>query len=339
MTKTARSSFEKYLSEVAGHKLLGKEGEIALAQEIEQLEVAAWSLLLRHKPAAPFLGDHGIDQSETAAAMRAADRERERFTKMLHILDSHLEGRKRWAIRRKEIACLELLAQRARQKFMQGNLKLVVKIASKFNNRGLALEDLVQEGNLGLVKAIDKYEYQRGFRFSTYATWWIKHAVQRAVLNTAHTVRRPVHIQELVMKIMRVQTQITSEKRREPTDEEVAEMLEVPVSKIRSVRVHVQASATRSIDVDPDDEDTTPLQLASDDTSPLDTLIQSQDERRVAAMLRTLKPIQADVLRRRFGLGGAESVTLSKIGKDLGLSRERIRQLQNEALDNLRANL
>ena len=297
---TAQSSFESYLSRIARHPLLGKEGEITLAKEIEELEVAAWVLLLSYTPAAKVVAG-ALSNKDLAHAssrtIREADRERVLLDELLATLDGSFARNRGWVACRKMIASIEDRARQARQKFMKANLKLVVKISNKFRGQGLSPEDLIQEGNLGLIKAIDRYDYSRGFRFSTYGSWWIKHAIQRAVVNTKHTVRRPVHIQEAIQKVMRAQTKITADKNRLATDEEVAEMVDVSVSKVRSIRLQIVTAATASFDSEDEADVGATIGLSLDEPSPLDSLIQKQEVSRVEALLNTLKPIQATILR------------------------------------------
>jgi len=228
-----------------------------------------------------------------------------------------------------------------RNRFAEANLRLVVRIANRFQRTGLTLHDRVQEGNLGLMKAVDRFDPARGFRFSTYATWWIKHAIRRAVVNRGRTIRLPAHLQAVAGKIAQARKELGVELEREPTNEELAEALAMHVDKVALV---VSAIGQRSLSLDAqigEDEDRSIADVLPDDDSvaPDEVIAADWDVRRMQGQLLALSPMERDILSQRFGLNGADERTLTEIGGQYSLSRERIRQLQQKALHRMRARL
>lgn len=228
-----------------------------------------------------------------------------------------------------------------RNRFARANLRLVVRIAHRFQRSGLTLHDRVQEGNLGLMKAIDRFDPQRGFRFSTYASWWIKHAIRRAVVNRGRTIRLPAHLQATAHKLAQTRAQLRFELNDEPSTRQLAEAMEMPLDKVEAV---MDAAGQRSISLDTkfaeDDERSVGDMLADEATEDLEDLVaEAWDSQRLRGHLLHLSPMEQDILRQRFGLDGQEESTLTDIGGQYALSRERIRQLQQKALQQLRARL
>ncbi|HEX4452273.1 MAG TPA: sigma-70 family RNA polymerase sigma factor [Kofleriaceae bacterium] len=231
-------------------------------------------------------------------------------------------------------------ANDARNDFVKANLRLVVSIARRFNHGRMALADLIQEGNLGLLKAVERYDYKRGFRFSTYASWWIRHAISRALADKGREVRLPVHMIDAQHRLAKARRQLTGELGRQPTSEEIARATNMPLDKVEKMRSWL---LEQSISLDKpvgDDEGRVLGEVLEDpdreDISPTGDLEWEALTNEVKAMLGELRPIEADILRQRFGLGTEQELTLKEIGDKYNLSRERIRQLQEQALGKMR---
>jgi len=237
----------------------------------------------------------------------------------------------------KHLDVAEEKVKRGKAELVEANLRLVVSIAKKYTNRGLQFLDLIQEGNIGLMKAVDKFEYKRGYKFSTYATWWIRQAITRAIADQARTIRIPVHMIETINKLIRTSRHLVQKLGREPTPEEIADRMDLPLDKVRKILKIAREPISLETPIG-EEEDSHLGDFIEDKkaVSPLEAAIRYDLQRQINSALETLTPREEKVLRKRFGIGEATDHTLEEVGQDFEVTRERIRQIEAKALRKLR---
>jgi len=368
-----------YFRDMAGLHVLRPEEEFTAAREIEALEIMLWEQILAFRPVMSAILDAveaAVPGTAEVKALRkvAADRSRAnaaRHTKVvtrcaarLRELDSDrlyvdaalgaidriergvrpaapaVRGSRAFAEWLRRVESAARAAHDARNDFVKANLRLVISIARRFNHGRMSLADLIQEGNLGLMKAVERYDYRRGFRFSTYASWWIRHAISRALADKGREIRLPVHMIDAHHRLTKARRELTTKLGRQPSSEELANTTGMPLEKVENMRRWVLEQSV-SIDRPVGDEDGRNLAEILEDpdreeVSPTADLEFEALTTEVKNLLRELRPIEADILRQRFGLETEQELTLKEIGEKYNLSRERIRQLQEQALIKMR---
>jgi RNA polymerase primary sigma factor len=292
-----------YLKEIGRVPLLNAELEVEIAQAIEAGNEAAARLVL-----------HELAENDDGPAT--------------DLLDPADQTRCRRTVRK---------GQRAKDELIEANLRLVVSIAKRYRNRGLAFLDLIQEGNLGLMRAVDKFDHTKGFKFSTYATWWIRQAITRAIADQARTIRIPVHMVETINKVVWAQRQLLQELGREPTIEEVSQRVEFPIDRIREIlRINQDTVSLEQPVGDEDDFNLSDLIEDRGAVVPDDAATRSLLDAAVREALGHLSEREQDVVRLRFGLDDGKIRTLEEVGKEFGVTRERVRQIESKTLAKLR---
>jgi RNA polymerase primary sigma factor len=356
-----RDAFDRYLTELQDLRLLDAREEVALAIEIERLVIAHWSALLSYAPAratvlsaveaAPVVSpqlaafarsqarSQALDVARASRTLRRLDRDCEALMAADAAVQAAFADTARASRYLVRVARARRAQERAKERFVAANLRLVIALARRYDGSLMPFADLVQEGNLGLMRAVERFDHRRGFRFSTYAAWWIRHALNRALSNQGRMVRVPVHALDDMARLRRTIATSHSATGVEPGQQELAAGMGMSVEKLALLQTHVGAGVPLSLDKGVGEDRTQTLHdlLPANDASDPDQEIDLGRWRaELCELLSGLSSIEATTLRLRFGLEGAEELTLREIGEKYNLSRERMRQIQEEALDKLR---
>ncbi len=336
-----------YLQEIGRVRLLRRDEEVSEAQKVQrymrlldlrsEYATQAEEVVLRyvqlidaHDRLASQLGHRpSLERWAAAAGIEVSD-----------LKPSLTAGKQRWAqlagLTVKELEHIQAQGNRAKEHMIKANLRLVVSVAKKYQNRGLELLDLIQEGTLGLERAVEKFDPTKGYRFSTYAYWWIRQGITRAIATQSRTIRLPVHITEKLNKIKKAQRKISQERGRTATIEDIAVELEMTPPQVREVLLRVPRSVSLEIKVGKEKDTELGDLLETEETSPEEVLMREALQRDLHQLLADLTSRERDVIRMRFGLGDGHPYSLAEIGRALELSRERVRQIEAKALQKLR---
>lgn len=344
----------------------GLEQVLGLLEGNLEDAVSAFDPLKDRLAAEPDCPDKVVEEMSTALAQELALLDRQRKVRALILADLDLAGPPRsrhqpaivrpvtprrtrrrdtspegqWRAWLEKVRRSEHAATRAREAFITANLRLVVTIARRFRGRGLPLADLIQEGNLGLMRAVDRFDHRKGFRFSTFASWWIMASIRRAVLDKGQTVRVPIHLIETQRQVRKIRRDLTQQLGRMPTTGEIAELAKLPIEKVEEVESGLLVHAVSLDRPQGDDDDANPLEVFIDpeaeSQSPREQLLSHDEKRELELLVGSLSPVEADVIRRRYGLDDEPEQTLQEIGNEYQRSRERIRQIEARALAKLR---
>jgi RNA polymerase nonessential primary-like sigma factor len=336
-----------YLQEIGRVRLLRRDEEVSEAQKVQRymrlLDLRTEFAQSSDEVINRFV--HLIDTHDRLVSQLGHRPSLERWAAVAGVEVSDLkpslsQGRHRWAelagLSVKELEQIQAQGNRAKEHMIKANLRLVVSVAKKYQNRGLELLDLIQEGTLGLERAVEKFDPTKGYRFSTYAYWWIRQGITRAIATQSRTIRLPVHITEKLNKIKKAQRKISQEKGRTATIEDIAVELEMTPPQVREVLLRVPRSVSLEIKVGKEKDTELGDLLETEETSPEEVLMREALQRDLQQLLADLTSRERDVIRMRFGLGDGHPYSLAEIGRALELSRERVRQIEAKALQKLR---
>ncbi|MEH2222360.1 RNA polymerase sigma factor SigC [Nostoc sp.] len=336
-----------YLQEIGRVRLLGRDEEVSEAQKVQRYLrmriVLANAAKLGDEVITPYLRLVEVQERLTSELGHRPSLERWAATADIVLSDLRptlANGKRRWAeiakLTVEELEQVQTQGLQAKEHMIKANLRLVVSVAKKYQNRGLELLDLVQEGTLGLERAVEKFDPTKGYRFSTYAYWWIRQGITRAIATSSRTIRLPVHITEKLNKIKKAQRKIAQEKGRTPTLEDLATELEMTPTQVREVLLRVPRSVSLETKVGKDKDTELGELLETDSVTPEEMLMRESLQRDLHHLLSDLTSRERDVILMRFGLADGHPYSLAEIGRALDLSRERVRQIESKALQKLR---